>query len=147
MPKAEQRCPTVMAVTAQIPLTIGIPVGDDTGGSVCNAIFRKQLLQNLVRGRGKARLVLSILMTFPPDVPTLIIFQVIGTGGKVPSSSIAGLPLSILQDLLIDDGIICKLSFHLNVSPPGRRILYRIFHHCGTIGGSNAIGISTHILG
>ena len=147
MPKAEKRGPTIVPVAAQIPLTIRIPVGDDSRGPVCDAILCEELLQYLVCCWRKTSFVFTILMTLPSDVPTLIIFQVIRSRGKIASSSIARFPLSVLQNFIVDGRVICKLSFDLNVPPPSGCVLDRVFYHAGTVGGSNTIGISSHILG
>lgn len=62
-------------------------------------------------------------MTFPSDVATVVVLQVISAGREVSRASVTGLLVRVLQCLLIDRGIVRELPLHLHIPPPGGGIL------------------------
>mmetsp|Transcript_33558 Transcript_33558/g.78024 ORF Transcript_33558/g.78024 Transcript_33558/m.78024 type:complete len:246 (+) Transcript_33558:2137-2874(+) len=135
-----------MAVAPKVALTIRVPVRDDTRRPLGNAILREELLHDLVHRRGKALFILTILMTFPPDVPTLIILEVVSTGGEVASASIACFPLRVLQNLGIDGRVLSKLPAHFHIPPPSCGVVHGLLGHAGSVRGTDPRLLPAHLL-
>mmetsp|Transcript_120693 Transcript_120693/g.286729 ORF Transcript_120693/g.286729 Transcript_120693/m.286729 type:complete len:378 (+) Transcript_120693:774-1907(+) len=147
MAETEESCPAIVAVAPQVSLTIRIPVCDDARCPVSNAIFDKELLNRLVHSRRQSGFVLARLVAFPSDVAALVILQVVGPRGEVTGARVVGLPVRVVEDLLIDDWIIREFPLDLHIPPPGSDIRRRLVRHGGPIGRANATRIATHVLG
>mmetsp|Transcript_113013 Transcript_113013/g.205513 ORF Transcript_113013/g.205513 Transcript_113013/m.205513 type:complete len:264 (+) Transcript_113013:2028-2819(+) len=143
--KAEQGSPTIMTMTPEIAFAIWIPICYHSRSSVGNTVLSEQFLHDLVHGWGQALLVLATLVSFPLDVAALVIFEVVGTRGKIARSSIARLPLGVLQDVIIDRSIVGILATYLNISPPSCSIIHRLISHASTIGCTNTFLVFAHI--
>mmetsp|Transcript_30596 Transcript_30596/g.90822 ORF Transcript_30596/g.90822 Transcript_30596/m.90822 type:complete len:288 (-) Transcript_30596:182-1045(-) len=146
VPEAEECRPTVVAVAAQVPLAVGVPVRDDSRRTVSYAVLGKQLLQDLVHRGGQTRLVLPVLMALPPYVASLVVLYVVRARGEVARAGICGLPLRVLQDLVVDRHVACVLAPNLDVPPPGRSVLDGVLRHAGAARCPDSFRISAHVL-
>ena len=57
-----------------------------------------------------AGFVLARLVAFPSDVAALVILQVVGPRGEVTGARVVGLPVRVVEDLLLSAKLVTNLS-------------------------------------